>query len=65
MSHDVTGKEVVRPSDETGGIEYLSSGPGTGQCSLSCQGHDHEGARFPSGLGGRPTRGAGSRGGVR
>lgn len=65
MSRDVTGKEVVRPSDKTGRIEYLSTGAGTGQCSLSCHGHDHEDAKYPSVLGSRPTHGAGSRGGVR
>ncbi|MBI5505234.1 MAG: hypothetical protein HY899_10565 [Deltaproteobacteria bacterium] len=47
MRRDVTGKEIVRPSDQTGRLEYLSGAPGSGQCSLSCHGHDHEDAQYP------------------
>jgi len=50
MRRDATGKEVVRPSDKTGRLDYFSNGPGTSQCSLSCHGHNHNDAGSSRGL---------------
>ncbi len=48
MRRDLTGKEVVLPSVKTGRLEYISNAPGSGQCSLSCHGYDHNDAKYPS-----------------
>lgn len=42
MLRDSNGTVVVSPSASTGMLSYTSSGPGHGQCSLSCHGHDHK-----------------------
>ncbi len=40
MLQDRTGKAVVTPSS-SGRLEYISLGPGRGQCYLTCHGEDH------------------------
>ena len=40
MSRDASGRVVVTPSS-SGRLEYTTSGPGHGQCYLSCHGRDH------------------------
>ncbi len=41
MLRDRTGKVVVSPNSK-GLIQYQSTGPGQGNCSLSCHGSDHD-----------------------
>ncbi len=41
MLRDRTGKVVVGPNSK-GLIQYQSTGPGQGNCSLSCHGSDHD-----------------------
>ncbi len=41
MLQDRTGKVVVSPNSK-GLIQYQSTGPGQGNCSLSCHGSDHD-----------------------
>jgi len=47
MLQDSTGKTVVAPALTQGRIEYVSLGPGRGQCSLACHGKNHEKATYP------------------
>lgn len=47
MLQDRTGKTVVTPATTQGRIEYISLGPGRGQCSLLCHGKNHEKATYP------------------
>ncbi|MBI3375185.1 MAG: hypothetical protein HY017_25985 [Betaproteobacteria bacterium] len=42
MLRDRTGKTVVTPSRAQGRLEYVSLGPGRGQCYLQCHGVNHE-----------------------
>jgi predicted CXXCH cytochrome family protein len=46
MLRDMTGKTVVSPS-VGGRLEYVSLGPGRGQCSLTCHGANHEARSYP------------------
>ena len=36
----------VAPSARSGRLEFTSSGPGSGSCTLSCHGRDHEGETY-------------------
>ncbi len=42
MLRDRTGKTVVTPSASQKRLEYISLGPGHGQCYLTCHGENHE-----------------------
>jgi predicted CXXCH cytochrome family protein len=44
---DRTGKSVVSRSRLQGRLEYISSGPGRGQCYLQCHGVNHEPKSYP------------------
>ena len=47
MLFDPTGKAVVSPSQEQRRLEYVSLGPGRGQCFLQCHGVNHEPRDYP------------------
>lgn len=47
MLRDRTGKTVVTPSRTQGRLEYISLGPGRGQCYLQCHGENHEPQSYP------------------
>jgi hypothetical protein len=47
MLRDRTGKTVVSPSRSQGRLEYVSLGPGRGQCYLLCHGKNHEPETYP------------------
>jgi predicted CXXCH cytochrome family protein len=47
MLRDRTGKTVVSPSQNQKRLEYISLGPGRGQCYLMCHGQNHEPKRYP------------------
>jgi len=47
LLRDRTGKAVVSPSQNQRRTEYLSLGPGRGQCYLTCHGRNHEPASYP------------------
>ncbi len=47
MLRDRTGKTVVSPSNSQRRLEYLSLGPGRGQCYLICHGKNHEPETYP------------------
>lgn len=47
MLRDRTGKPVVTPSAGQHRLEYVSVGPGRGQCYLSCHGVNHEPKNYP------------------
>lgn len=47
MLRDRSGNTVVEPSQEQGRLEYLTLGPGQGQCYLQCHGANHEPASYP------------------
>ena len=47
MLRDKTGKTVVGPSLTQKRLEYISLGPGRGQCYLSCHGENHEPKSYP------------------
>jgi hypothetical protein len=42
MLRDRSGRTVVSPSQAQGRLEYMSLGPGHGQCYLQCHGVNHE-----------------------
>ena len=42
MIRDLTGKTVVSSSQKQGRLEYITLGPGKGQCYLLCHGKNHE-----------------------
>ena len=46
MRFDSTGREVVRPSQTTGLLEYQDLGEGRGQCYLNCHGEEHNPKRY-------------------
>ena len=46
MLRDRTGRTVVSPS-RAGRLEYVSLGPGRGQCYLACHGKNHEPETYP------------------
>jgi len=41
LRFDEIGREVVRPSNSTGRLEYNDMGNGRGECYLQCHGEDH------------------------
>jgi predicted CXXCH cytochrome family protein len=47
MLRDRTGKTVVSPSRDQKRLEYISLGPGRGQCYLQCHGKNHEPKDYP------------------
>ncbi len=47
MLRDRTGKTVVSPSQSQKRLEYVSLGPGRGQCYLLCHGKNHEPESYP------------------
>lgn len=47
MVRDRTGKTVVSPSAAQRRLEFVSLGPGRGQCFLSCHGNNHEPKSYP------------------
>ncbi len=47
MLRDRTGKTVVSPSQSQKRLEYVSLGPGRGQCYLQCHGENHEPKSYP------------------
>lgn len=47
MRFDRTGKTVVTPSRVQKRLEFVSMGPGRGQCYLECHGKNHEPASYP------------------
>lgn len=47
MVRDRTGKPIVTRSRLQGRLEYLSLGPGRGQCYLQCHGVNHEPKSYP------------------
>lgn len=47
MLRDKTGKTVVNPSQTQKRLEYISMGPGRGQCYLVCHGTNHEPKSYP------------------
>ncbi len=47
MLRDGTGKTVVSPARNQGRLEYLSLGPGRGECYLQCHGRNHEPESYP------------------
>ncbi|MFQ5853326.1 MAG: cytochrome c3 family protein, partial [Candidatus Binatia bacterium] len=47
MLRDRTGRTVVSPSRNQGRLEYISLGPGRGQCYLQCHGENHEPQSYP------------------
>ncbi len=47
MLRDRTGKTVVAPSQNQRRLEYISLGPGRGQCYLLCHGKNHEPFAYP------------------
>jgi len=47
MLRDRTGKTVVSPSQKQKRLEYISLGPGRGQCYLQCHGENHEPKNYP------------------
>jgi predicted CXXCH cytochrome family protein len=42
LRFDASGVEVVRPSLNTGRLEYLDLGTGRGRCFLNCHGEEHD-----------------------
>jgi predicted CXXCH cytochrome family protein len=50
-------RDYVSPAS-SGRLEYVSSGGGSGTCSLSCHGKDHQETSYPSSLGIRATASA-------
>ncbi len=46
MLRDRTGKTVVSPNSQ-GRLEYISLGPGRGQCYLQCHGKNHSPETYP------------------
>jgi len=46
MRFDSTGAEVVRPSEETGRLEFIDLGEGRGECFLNCHGEEHKPERY-------------------
>ena len=47
MLRDLSGKLVVTPSATQRRLEYISLGPGRGQCYLQCHGVNHEPKSYP------------------
>jgi hypothetical protein len=47
MLQDSTGRTVVTPSQSQGRLEFISLGPGRGQCYLTCHGENHEPEEYP------------------
>lgn len=47
MIRDRTGKTVVSPSQSQKRLEFVSLGPGRGQCYLACHGKNHEPEKYP------------------
>jgi predicted CXXCH cytochrome family protein len=47
MLTDRTGKTVVSPSSTQKRLEFISLGPGRGQCYLRCHGENHEPRSYP------------------
>jgi len=47
MLRDKSGKSVVTRSAVQGRLEYISTGPGRGQCYLQCHGVNHEPKSYP------------------
>ncbi len=47
MLRDRTGRTVVSPSQTQGRLEYVSLGPGRGQCYLTCHDRNHEPETYP------------------
>jgi len=47
MLYDRIGQPVVSPSQKERRIEFVSQGPGRGQCYLMCHGKNHEPAGYP------------------
>lgn len=47
MLRDRTGKAVVQPSKKQQRLEFVSLGPGQGECYLLCHGGNHEPKRYP------------------
>lgn len=41
------GRTVVSASRTQGRLEYISLGPGSGQCFLTCHGKNHEPEKYP------------------
>ena len=48
MLRDRTGKTVVSPSQSQKRLEFISLGPGRGQCFLLCHGKNHEPESYPN-----------------
>lgn len=49
MLRDATGRTVVSPSSSQKRLEFISLGPGRGQCYLVCHGENHEPRSYPGG----------------
>lgn len=49
MLRDRTGKAVVSPSSNQKRLQFISVGPGQGQCYLVCHGQNHEPKSYPGG----------------
>ncbi len=49
MLRDRTGKAVVSPSSSQKRLQFISLGPGRGQCYLVCHGQDHGPKSYPGG----------------
>ena len=47
MLRDQNGREVVAPNS-TGRLDYVSTGPGQGTCSLACHGAQHDARSYPN-----------------
>ncbi|MFQ5666215.1 MAG: cytochrome c3 family protein [Candidatus Binatia bacterium] len=47
MVRDRTGQTVIAPSKEQRRLEFISLGPGRGQCYLTCHGENHEPESYP------------------
>lgn len=47
MLRDRTGKTVITPSRNQQRLEFVSQGPGRGQCYLECHGKNHEPESYP------------------
>jgi predicted CXXCH cytochrome family protein len=47
MLQDPTGRTVVSPSQTQNRLQYISLGPGRGQCYLTCHGTNHEPKTYP------------------
>ncbi len=47
LLHDPAGNTVASPSQVQKRLEFISLGPGRGQCYLRCHGKNHEPATYP------------------